>query len=163
MKRTVVAIAIFLALVASAAAQERAFTARLSGDQEVPPVTTATTGKSEVVFNADATKARFELEVRQGVRVTQAHIHCAPAGVNGPIVVFLAGFHARGWDLNGSWVENATFTDANVMPPAADSPCPAPIADLRDLLQAAVDGHLYVNVHTVANPGGEIRGQLRED
>jgi hypothetical protein len=163
MKRIVIAVGLSLAFVASAAGQERAFTARLSGDQEVPPVSTTTTGKSEVVFDPEATSARFELEVRQGVRVTQAHIHCAPAGVNGPIVVFLAGFHARGWDLDGSWVENATFTDENVMPPAAGSPCPVAIADLRDLLQAAEDGHLYVNVHTVAHPGGEVRGQLRAD
>jgi CHRD domain-containing protein len=139
------------------------FTARLLGDNEVPPVDTETFGKVEIVFNKDETKAEYHLTVRKGVRATQSHIHCAPAGVNGPVVVFLAGFHAKGWDVDGSWIENATVTDDNVMPPAAGSTCPTPINNLRDLAQAIRDGNAYVNVHTVANPGGEIRGQLKAE
>jgi|RhiMetdeSRZDD1v2_1073273.scaffolds.fasta_scaffold17972_3 hypothetical protein len=139
------------------------FTARLIGAEEVPPVVTDTTGKVEIQLNADETKLDFELTVRKGVRVTQSHIHCAPKGVNGPIVVFLAGFHNRGWDVNGRWVENATATDANVMPPPAGSTCPVPLNNLRDLAAAIRQGNTYVNVHTVAHPGGEIRGQLHRD
>ena len=112
------------------------FEARLTGAQEVPPVNTETVGKVEIRFNADETKADFELDVRKGVRVTQAHIHCAAKGVNGPVVV-LAGFHNRGWDVDGSWVEHATVTDANVMPPASPA-CPHVIATLRDLV--LIDG-----------------------
>ncbi|HJU41368.1 MAG TPA: CHRD domain-containing protein [Vicinamibacterales bacterium] len=138
------------------------FRARLSGAEEVPPVVTDTTGKVEIVLNEDETQAEFELEVQQGVRVTQAHIHCAPKGVNGPVVVFLAGFHNRGWDVNGAWIENATVTDANVIPPAP-GPCPHVINNLRDLAHAMRQGDTYVNVHTVARPGGEVRGQLKAD
>jgi hypothetical protein len=76
-------------------------------------------------------------------------------------VVFLAGFHSRGWDVDGRWVENATATDANVMPPAAGSTCPHVINNLRDLANAIRQGDAYVNVHSVAHPGGEIRGQLQ--
>lgn len=141
----------------------REFGARLSGAEEVPAVVTDTSGKVEIVLNADETKLEFELAVRKGVRVTQSHIHCAPKGVNGPIVVFLAGFHNRGWDVNGRWVENATATDANVMPPPAGSTCPVPLNNLRDLAAAIRQGNTYVNVHTVAHPGGEIRGQLHRD
>jgi len=141
----------------------QSFRARLSGTEEVPPVVTDTTGKAEIVLNADQTKAEFELEVRKGMRVTQSHIHCAPRGVNGPVVVFLAGFHNRGWDVDGSWIENATATDANVIPPPAGSPCPHVINNLRDLAAAMRAGDTYVNVHTVANPAGEVRGQLRID
>jgi CHRD domain-containing protein len=136
------------------------FEARLTGSEEVPPVVTNTSGKAEIVFNKDETKADYELTVRKGVRVTQSHIHCAPKGVNGPVVVFLAGFHNRGWDVDGSWIENATVTDANVIPPAP-GPCPHVIENLRDLAAAIRAGDTYVNVHTVANPGGEVRGQLR--
>jgi CHRD domain len=138
------------------------FEARLTGAEEVPPVTTETVGKVEIRFNEDETKAEFELEVRKGVRVTQAHIHCAAKGVNGPVVVFLAGFHNRGWDVDGSWVENTTVTDANVMPPSSPA-CPHVITNLRDLVQAIRQGNTYANVHTVANPGGEVRGQLKEE
>lgn len=140
--------------------KEQEFEARLSGSEEVPAVVTDTRGKVEIVLNADETKAEFELEVRRGVRVTQSHIHCAPRGVNGPIVVFLAGFHSRGWDVDGAWVENATATDANVMPPPVGSTCPHVINNLRDLAHAMRAGDTYVNVHTVAHPGGEVRGQL---
>jgi hypothetical protein len=139
------------------------FKARLSGDNEVPPVETDSFGRVEIVFNKDETKAEYHLTVRKGVRVTQSHIHCAPDGVNGPVVVFLAGLHARGWDVDGSWIENATITDDNVMPPPAGSPCPQAITNLRELAQAIRDGNTYANVHTIAHPGGEIRGQLRRD
>jgi hypothetical protein len=139
--------------------------ARLSGDQEVttPPggVVTDTTGKFRISFNDDETIAEYRLEVRDGVRVTQAHIHCAPAGVNGPIVAFLAGFHDRGWDVDGRWIDNATLTDDNVLAAATPSPtCPNDINNLRDLAQAGRDGNLYANVHTIAHAGGEVRGQL---
>lgn len=139
------------------------FRARLTGAEEVPPVVTDTTGRAEIILNEDESAAEYELEVEQGVRVTQAHIHCAPSGVNGPVVVFLAGFHNRGWDVNGAWIENATVTDANVIPPAAGSPCPHVINNLRDLAVAMRAGDTYVNVHTVARPGGEVRGQLKGD
>jgi hypothetical protein len=92
--------------------------------------------------------------VQDGERVTQAHIHCAPAGANGPIVVFLAGFHDKGWDVDGRWVSNATATDANI----TNTACGATLAELA---QAMKDGRTYVNVHTVANPGGEVRGQVQ--
>jgi hypothetical protein len=157
--------AMAVGLLAGAAAQSgddsrREFEARLTGDQEVPPVVTQTSGKAELVFNRSFTKAEYELTVRRGVRVTQAHIHCAPPGVNGPIVVWLAGLHAQGWDVNGDWIENATITDANVIPPTNPA-CPHPIANLRDLVEAIKAGNTYVNVHTQAHPSGEVRGQLR--
>lgn len=152
-------------LLAGAAVQSgdhdegREFEARLLGSEEVPPVETATTGTAELEFNRSFTKAEYELKVRKGVRVTQSHIHCAPRGANGPVIVFLAGFHAQGWDVNGSWIESATITDANVLP--AGLTCPHPITNLRELVDAIRNGEAYVNVHTVAHPPGEVRGQLR--
>src|SRR5688572_8446983 len=77
------------------------FAADLTGASEVPPVQTATTGNVEVEFNADATAADFELEVFDGLAVTQAHLHCGAAGQNGPVVVFLFGFIPGGFDLDG--------------------------------------------------------------
>jgi hypothetical protein len=143
--------------------EEREFKAALTGAEEVPPVVTNTTGDVEIEFNQDLTKAEFELTVRQGMRVQQAHIHCAQKGVNGQVVVFLAGFHDRGWDVDGSWIENTTVTDANVIARAPTPACPFAITTLADVARAAREGYAYVNVHTVANPGGEIRGQLSGD
>jgi hypothetical protein len=50
-----------------------------------------------------------------------------------------------------------------VIPPPAGSTCPQAINNRRDLAEAMRRGNTYVNVHTVAHPGGEIRGQLRQD
>ena len=132
------------------------FRARLRGSQEVPAVTTSTRGEAQIQFNDAKTAAEFDLEVEDGIRVTQAHIHCAPAGVNGPIVVFLAGFHDKGWDVDGDWIGDATFTDANITNPACGS-------TLAQLAEAMAQGRTYANVHTVANQGGEVRGQLEEE
>jgi glucose/arabinose dehydrogenase len=137
------------------------FEVELSGDEEVPPVMTETTGKFEIEFNDDFTEADFELEVEDGMAITQAHLHCAPAGTNGPIVVFLFGFIPGGFDVDGE-LAKFTLTDANVA--AVGASCVPTIGmeieNLADLAQAIQDGNIYVNVHSVANPGGEVRGQL---
>lgn len=133
------------------------FKAKLSGSQEVPPVISDTSGRFTIEFDRALTVGEYRLRVNDGERVTQAHLHCAPSGANGPIVVFLAGFHALGWDVDGKWIGNASISDANIIQGVT---CPEAIADLADLTAAMDSGNIYVNVHTVANPGGEVRGQL---
>ena len=140
------------------------FKADLTGDQEVPPVVTNTTGEIKVEFNDDLTEAEFELEVRDGVAITQAHLHCAPAGVNGPVMAFLFGFVPGGFDVDGDLVE-FTLTDANIAAVGADCVPTIGMAinNIADLAQAMQDGNIYANVHSVANPPGEVRGQLESD
>ncbi len=143
---------------------ELEFEARLSGRAEVPRVVTETSGRAEIEFSEDLSTAEFVLRVSDGFRVTQAHIHCAPKGLNGPVVAFLAGFHNLGWDVDGKWIDNATLTDDNIVLGATPSPtCPHTIATLADLAEAIPDGDAYVNVHSVLNPAGEVRGQLEPD
>ena len=140
------------------------FEAELSGAQEVPAVGTDTGGEIEVEFNGDLTEAEFELKVSDGEAVLQAHLHCAAADTNGPVVVFLFGKIPGGFDVDGDLAE-FTLTDANVS--AVDADCVPSIGmainDIAELAQAMQDGNIYANVHTIANPGGEIRGQLQED
>jgi CHRD domain len=136
------------------------FEARLTGEEEVttPPggVDTQTTGSASFEFNDARTELEFELEVEDGVRVTQAHIHCGSAGENGPVVIFLAGFHDRGWDVDGDWIGDATATDANITNPACGT-------TLAQIAEAMAQGRTYANVHTIANPAGEVRGQIQSD
>src|SRR2546428_2501570 len=89
---------------------EGLFQARLTGDQEVPAVETDTTGRFKILVNNDATAGEYTLSVDSGVRVTQAHFHCAPAGTNGPVIVFLAGFRPRGWGGHGEGGGKPTIT-----------------------------------------------------
>lgn len=130
------------------------FRADLSGDQEVPPVDTDTTGKLRIRFADDFSSATLRLDLDDAERVTQAHFHCGEEGVNGPVVIFLAGFHANGWDVDGRWIDNVTITDQNIVNTACGS-------TLRDIAQAMEDGNIYVNVHSVGVPSGVVRGQVR--
>lgn len=136
------------------------FEAELTGDQEVPAVDTATTGMAEVNVNEDMTQADFEVRVDDGFAVTQSHLHCAPAGENGPVIAFLFGHIPGGFDVDGDLAQ-FTLTDANILP--AGQSCDTPVHDIASLTEALRDGIIYANVHTVAYPDGEIRGQLMSE
>lgn len=154
MPKLVATIAVIAALAVSGiASADELFQAVLTGDEEVPPVETATTGRAFVLVNRAETEAEFHLHVFDGLRITQAHIHCAPPGVNGPIVVFLAGLHAAGLNIDGKWVSNATITDTSIVNVACG-------ATVSELAQSMRDGNTYVNVHSFEHPTGEVRGQL---
>lgn len=153
------------------------FRANLAGEQEVagadppfvapqPGVPTDTTGRFRIKFDSALRKAEFRLSVGDGVKVTQAHLHCAPAGVNGPIVAFLfnvAPFPGPGGvDVDGLLAEGE-LTNADVVPDvdfASNPACGKTIDNIASLRAAMLQGCIYVNVHTEANPPGEVRGQV---
>jgi len=151
---TIIAITVAIFVPRGIARADQIFKAILTGDQEVPPVDTQTSGKVKIRVNDDASAVEFTLTVNDGVRVQQSHIHCAAAGTNGPVVVWLAGLRPEGFDIDGQWVSNVTFTDANIVDPT----CGSTVADLVQSMQA---GMTYANVPTVAHPGGEVRGQIQ--
>lgn len=133
---------------------EADFKAELAGSNEVPPVETDTTGEAKFTVLGDAID--FELEVEDAVDIlgaAGAHIHCAPAGQNGPVVVFLAGPVSGGFD--GELEVKSSLTAANIV----DDACGATVGEL---VQSMRDGNTYVNVHSTAHPSGEIRGQIEE-
>ncbi|MFC6671557.1 CHRD domain-containing protein [Marinobacterium aestuariivivens] len=130
------------------------FKAELTGFEEVPvAVETDTTGEAKFEVDDDMTEMEFELEIEDAfgiLGVAGAHIHCAPAGVNGPVVVFLAGAVPGG--LDGKVEIKATVSDANIVDPA----CGATLAELIDSMAA---GNTYVNVHSIDNPGARYAGR----
>jgi hypothetical protein len=155
MRTRFTAVAVILAIVGftGVASADELFKAILTGASEVPPVTTETTGKAFLLLNKDETQIEIQLFVSSGTRITQSHIHCGVAGVNGPVVVFLAGNHPGGLDVDGKWVSNATIKDSSIV----NTSCGATVAALAASMRA---GNAYVNVHSVANPPGEVRGQI---
>jgi hypothetical protein len=110
-------------------------TVALSGSNEVPPVTTSATGTATVTIKADRSVS-VKVSVT-GMTATASHIHEGAAGTNGPVIV--------------------PFTKT------ADNTFAAP--DGAKLTEAQYEsfkqGKLYVNVHSAANPGGEVRAQLK--
>ncbi len=147
--------------LAGAASASSTFQTKLSGDEEVPPIATRTSGNAMIKVNKRQTEAKFRVTLRRGEAITQAHVHCAPAGANGPVVAFLSGLVPGGFDVHGKFAQ-ARLTDANIAAVGADCVPSAgmPIENIADLEEALDAGLIYVNVHSVANPGGEVRGQF---
>jgi hypothetical protein len=149
-----------LSLVAcmTAVASDLQFKAYLTGDEEVPiPVETNTTGEAKFEVNDELTAIEFELEIEDAERILAGpggHIHCAPFGENGPVVVFLAAGMPVGF--SGDVEIEATIDAGNIINDA----CGATIAELVD---SFIEGQAYVNIHSEANPSGEIRGQIYPD
>jgi len=135
------------------------FRAHLAGRNEVPAVNTRAQGQAIVQISRDESSIDFKLIAANIEDVTQAHIHCGAAGVNGPVVAFLYGF---GPVVSPDGVlSQGTLTAADVIPRPDSDACPGGLADFADLVARIRAGDAYVNVHTLDNPGGEIRGQLR--
>jgi hypothetical protein len=135
------------------------FVARLNAAQEVqtPPVVSQATGRGVFVISERDTKIRFELSSRGLGRITQAHIHLAPRGQNGAVVLFLFPLSAKG--VNGeNWSVSGTLTADDIVQP----PAPAPPLTFAQIVAAIKAGNAYANIHTVIHPAGEIRGQLEQ-
>jgi hypothetical protein len=133
------------------------FVAHLSGDEEVPAVSTLAQGQAIVKLSSDGSSMSYKLIVANIQDVLMSHIHLAPAGVNGPVVVWLYPSGPPPVLIPGRFqgvLAEGTITAANLVGPLAGAP-------LSALLDAMKNGDTYVNVHTPANPGGEVRGQIQ--
>lgn len=109
------------------------FTATLSGASEVPANPSTATGTATGVFNT-TTKVLTVTTTYAGITVTAAHIHKAAAGSNGPVEF--------PFTVSASPI---VFTSAALS-----------TSDESDLKE----NKMYVNLHSAAYAGGEIRGQL---
>jgi hypothetical protein len=133
------------------------FITHLSGDEEVPPVDTSAQGQA--IFHLSDSELLYKLTVASIEGVTQAHIHCGAEGINGPVVAFLFGPVAGGVDANGVLAQG-TLTNADIIPRPDSAQCPGGVPNFDQLIAKMRSGETYANVHTSANTGGEIRGQI---
>jgi len=107
----------------------------LSGNQEIPPVTTAASGIAMITVGAD--RSMIGNVTITGMTVTVAHIHDAAAGANGPIIVPLTRTADNVWSVPAG----TRLTDAQY--------------------ESYKAGNLYLNIHSEAHRSGEIRGQIK--
>ncbi|MFN0213142.1 MAG: CHRD domain-containing protein [Saprospiraceae bacterium] len=113
------------------------FESVLNGDQETPPVITSAIGTAVASLNSSLDSLTYFVSVT-GLTPTAAHFHTGPSGSAGPVLVPLAttpapNFYTGTVALNPNQVSNL------------------------------LKGDVYVNIHTTANPGGEIRGQMESN
>jgi hypothetical protein len=119
----------------SVAALADEITVTLSGQNEIPPVTTPATGTGTLTVGPD--KSVSGKVTVSGVAATVAHIHEAAAGSNGRIIIPLTKTSDNVWVVPAG----ARLTDAQY--------------------ESYKAGILYFNVHSEANKSGEIRGQIK--
>jgi hypothetical protein len=162
MKRRLITAAAVLALMLSAGspvAEARGNGERFVAHLDATDAGTASPAQGQAVFrlSKDGTRLHFKLIVASLENVMMAHIHLAPPGENGPPVVWL--YPSRppmlmiGGETNGI-LSQGTITENDLVGPLMGG-------TLDDLLAEMMMGRTYVNVHTVENPAGEIRGQIR--
>ncbi|MEL6522096.1 MAG: CHRD domain-containing protein [Pseudomonadota bacterium] len=159
-------LAALLVVPVSAEAAVFSFTSTLSGDQEVPPVSTDASGTAKLTVDDEAETLDFSLQIigfgtddlfdaLVAAPVGPVHLHNAPAGSNGPIVVPFAFDPStyvdttEGFDLS---VTDYAFADAAALA-GSDLSFDAFLAGL-------LGSEFYINVHTDAFNSGELRGQV---
>jgi hypothetical protein len=138
-------------LVFAQTVQTEAFSAMLSGGEEIPPVNTTATGVASFTLQGEQS-IKYDVNVTGMDKVTAAHIHNAPKGENGEVVVTLFKAESPTGQISGN-LANGTFTASNLEGQMQGVP-------FGDLVKAVETGKAYVNVHTEKNPNGEIRGQI---
>ena len=111
-----------------------AVSVKLTGDEEVPPVSSQGTGSGSFRVAEDGTISGSVKT--ENVAGTMAHIHTGAKGQNGPVTIPLTK-------------EGDTYS------------VPAGRKLTPEQMSAWKEGRMYVNVHTNQNKGGEVRGQIK--
>ena len=119
--------------------------ATLDGASEVPPVATAATGSGWIVISEDESTISYHIEY-SGLSgaVVASHIHTGAPGVPGGVIFPLT----------------ATASPMDGVLTAADFTASGSVTTYDEALAGLRNGETYFNLHTAANPGGEIRGDL---
>ncbi|GFO56824.1 CHRD domain-containing protein [Geomonas sp. Red276] len=138
--------------VSTALAAEKHFKAHLTPKEEIKKPKAKSSGKAEFKVNKDGTEISYKLYVKNIKDINGAHIHMGKKGEDGPPIVMLYKEQKKG-KSHGLLTEGKITADDMMGDYKGKS-----INDLVTLMQS---GDAYVNVHTDANPDGEIRGQIK--
>jgi hypothetical protein len=132
--------------------------ATLLGINEVPPIFSEARGSFSANFNDGTIRFRLRFE-GLAAPATVAHIHFAPKGVAGAVMIFLCGGgNQPACPAATEGTVEGVITSANVTGPTAQG---IGVGELTKALIAISAGQGYANVHNATFPNGEIRGQVR--
>ena len=126
------------------------FVAHLDQKETVPPALVETNAEGQMIVKERDGELSFKLLVAGIQNAVAAHIHCGDVGVAGPVGVTL--FLSFPIDVNG------ILSQGPILAPDPDNACGW--EDNFDVIDAIEAGQAYVNIHTLQNLLGEIRGQL---
>ena len=145
------------------------FEANLNGYQELPTLSTAGNGTLEARLNHDGTELSYTLSYAgpfnasgNPSNVTQSHIHFGGPAFTGGVSAFLCtnlGNGPAGTPAcpTQSGTVSGVITQTSIVGPTGQGIAPGEYAELIRAIRA---GAAYANIHTVAFPPGEIRGQI---
>ncbi len=134
------------------APQSNTFTAAL-GNFEVPKASgSSATGTATFTLSADGTTLHFVVNVNGVANLTASHIHLGNSSAAGPIVVPLFLGPTKTGSFSGTLAQG-DITAATLTGLLAGK-------SMADLITNIRNGLCYVNVHSIAFPAGEIRGQI---
>lgn len=145
-RRTLWATVGAVVLLAGCSTAPPSYKATLTGEKEVPPVNTAAAGVTDIAVRsgrcpsaASASDCNMMVGTVQttGIVSTAAHIHQGKVGENGPVIIPLVRTSNDVWTV------------------------PLGTALTQAQYEAYLAGNMYVNVHSDAHKGGEIRAQLK--
>lgn len=157
-------------------ARNAKFETELSGAEEVintnvsgtviPVVglVTGAYGEAHISLSRDRSTLHYRLKVSNtATPIFMAHIHLGPAGQNGPVMFWLFGDSSNNPAGTPLPRDDGPFTGEISGMITAANLIPRPdlgINTFEDAIANLVRGNTYVNVHTTANPPGEVRGQI---
>ncbi|MGC2684027.1 MAG: CHRD domain-containing protein, partial [Candidatus Nitrosopolaris sp.] len=146
--------------------QQKQFSSKLTGENEVPPINTTATGLANFTVSPDGQSLHYTLSVQHISGVMGAHIHVGTSTQDGPILISLFNSSTPAHvtsNMNGLLVKGTVtssdikgnLTGKLVMPHVGMN-----VSSIPELTNLFTSGNAYVNVHTQQHQNGEIRGQI---
>ncbi len=130
------------------------FVAEMNGFEEVPGASTLASGFAGIQIGMNGQTVYYTLTVTDAsTRLVAAHLHFAPPGEAGPVIVPLCSADSKPCQTEG--VTQGSFTAADFTGPFAND-------GLDRLINEARNGMVYANVHSTKFASGEARGQLMD-
>jgi hypothetical protein len=159
---SVLALAVLLVAIAGivAANEKSRFKTALTGYEETPSVSSSGSGEFTATVDEDNQTIHYTLTFANlNSNVLFAHVHFGQRGVAGGIAAFLCGGGSKPAPCLPGTPNTGTITPADVIGPNNQGIAPG---EWNELVAAIRAGVAYANVHSMTQPGGEIRGQIND-